>query len=79
MDARDLIGRTIVGVRDITPEEEEAFYWCRGRGQTNPVLVLDNGVSLIPIVDEEMNGPGQFLAIGDQGSNSLIKPEGGRK
>ena len=53
-----LIGRKIVDVRSMYPEEMELFMW---HGQPGSVLMLDDGGQFIPMRDEEGNGPGHLV------------------
>ncbi len=54
----DITGRTIVQVRWATVPEMEREYWS---GHCL-VLVLDNGLVVLPSRDEEGNGPGALFA-----------------
>ncbi len=58
----NIIGHKIVAIRKTTAEEREQQYWSAN----GIVLVLDNGVSLLPVTDEEGNEPGRLLV----GNNS---------
>lgn len=60
----ELIGKRIVAVRLMTPEEAEWLFWPTD--DLPLVFVLDDGSILFPSVDEEGNGPGTFMAIQDQ-------------
>ena len=53
-----LIGRTIKEVRPLTKEELTAHAWD---GSAGAVIVLDDGTKLLPMRDEEGNGPGALL------------------
>src|SRR5690606_5804435 len=55
--AAKLIGRKITAVRYMTKEECQGFDWY----DSAVVLVLDNGVELIPSQDDEGNGPGAIF------------------
>lgn len=54
---RALKGRKIVQVRYMTVQEQGEMAWCRSA----VVLVLDNGVELSPMQDDEGNGPGAMM------------------
>jgi hypothetical protein len=54
----ELIGRKVIDVRSMYPEEMELFLWD---GEPGCVLILDDGGMVIPMRDEEGNGPGQLL------------------
>jgi hypothetical protein len=60
MDLKQLIGAKIAGVRPLTTAEYEMFFWCPG--DAGLVLILDNGLELIPVIDAELNGPGVLVA-----------------
>jgi len=64
----NIIGRKIVAVRKTTAEEREQMFWY----DNGIVLILDNGVSLLPVVDEEANAPGRLL-IDTDGSNTFTR------
>lgn len=53
-----LIGRKVVDMRAMYPEEMELFMW---HGEPGCVLILDDGGLVIPMMDEEGNGPGQLM------------------
>ena len=53
-----LIGRKIVDVRSMFPEEMELMLWD---GEPGAVFILDGGVMFISMMDEEGNGPGQLM------------------
>ena len=50
-----IIGHKIVAIRKTTAEERERIYWSANG------IVLDNGVSLMPVTDEEGNDPARLL------------------
>lgn len=56
-----LVGRTIVDVRDLTQEEKDEYDWY-GAGY---VLVLDNGTEVIPTSDSEGNNCGSMWVQSD--------------
>ena len=62
-DFSALLGRKIVDVRAMYPEEMQLFMW---HGDPGAVLHLDNGTMFIPMRDAEGNGPGH-LAIEEIG------------
>lgn len=53
-----LIGRKVIDMRAMYPEEMELFMW---HGEPGCVLILDDGGLVIPMADEEGNGPGQLM------------------
>ena len=62
----NIIGHKIVVIRKTTAEEREQMYWSAN----GIVLVLDNGVSLLPVTDEEGNEPGRLL-VDDGGTGNF--------
>jgi hypothetical protein len=64
----NIIGHKIVAIRPTTPAEQEQMFWY----DNGLVLELDNGVCLMPTVDEEANGPGVMLYDAD-GSRSYSR------
>jgi len=58
---KSLIGRKIIDVRAMYPEEMELFMWDQDAGC---VITLDDGGMFIPMMDEEGNGPGQLMVQG---------------
>jgi hypothetical protein len=71
----NLIGRTIVGFRNMTDKEMAACGWedSIGTCREGVCLELSDGNILIPRCDEEGNGPGM---LGDlqQGDSALLLP-----
>jgi hypothetical protein len=53
-----LIGRKIVDLRSMYPEEMELFGWDLEPGV---VIQLDDGNLVVPMRDPEGNGPGQLM------------------
>jgi len=53
-----LIGRKIIDVRGMYPEEMQLFLW---HGEPGVVMTLDDGTLFIPMMDEEGNGPGRLM------------------
>lgn len=53
-----LIGRKIVDVRAMFPEEMDLFDWS---GELGAVLTLDDGTMFIPMRDPEGNAPGTLM------------------
>jgi len=53
-----LIGRKIIDVRAMYPEEMELFMWD---GELGAVITLDNGGMFIPMSDSEGNGVGYLM------------------
>ena len=47
----NIIGHKILAIRKTTAAEREQMYWSAN----GMVLLLDNGVSLLPVTDEEAN------------------------
>ncbi len=61
-----LIGRKVVDVRSMYPEEMELLMWGNsngGPGNSIPgsVLILDDGGLVLPMRDEEGNGKGALM------------------
>lgn len=54
---KELIGRTILDIRDMTPEEKDELDWY---GHC-PVIVLDDGQEIIVSQDDEGNGSGRLF------------------
>lgn len=53
-----LIGRTVMDVRAMYPEEMELFMW---HGEPGSVIILSDGGLVIPMRDEEGNGKGALM------------------
>ncbi|MCG7629053.1 hypothetical protein MHM88_14675 [Epibacterium sp. MM17-32] len=51
----ELIGRTIVGTRNLTQDERDVMDWRHAE-----VLILDDGTELVPVKDAEGNDAGVF-------------------
>lgn len=66
------IGRKIVGVRWLAPEELNALGWY----SPGMLLMLDDGGFLIPSRDPEGNDSGSLLGAGREGPSRNIYPEG---
>jgi len=65
---RSVIGKRIVAVRRLTPQEMEAEGWeCEREGAT--ALVLDDGSLIYPSRDDEGNGAGTLF--GSKGGDSF--------
>lgn len=65
--AQQLVGRKIVAVRYMPEDEADEYGWDM-RGVT---ILLDDGVLLVPMRDDEGNGPGA-LATSLEGELSLF-------
>ena len=64
--SKQLVGRKIVQVRWMTPEEAKESYW-----DYQPVLlILDDGTALCPMSDSEGNQAGALCHLG--GENETI-------
>ena len=61
-----IIGHKILAIRKTTAVEREQMYWSAN----GIVLLLDNGVSLLPVTDEEANEPARLL-VDTNGSNTF--------
>lgn len=61
-----ITGHKIVAIRKTTAAEREQLFWHT----SGIVLVLDNGVSLLPVTDEKANEPARLLVDTD-GSNTF--------
>lgn len=71
VDLTDPTGRTIVKVRQMTPQEMEDESW--ENESTKPtVLELDNGTLLYPSRDDEGNGPGNLFGKTKKGKQFQI-------
>ena len=57
-----LLGRRIMDVRAMFPEEMDNMGW--GGHEPGAVFILEGGVLFIPMEDEEGNGPGVLLVDG---------------
>ena len=57
-DFAGLLGRKIVDIRAMYPEEMELFMW---HGEPGCVVQLDDGGLFIPMQDPEGNGPGHLM------------------
>jgi hypothetical protein len=66
-----LVGRTIIGVRYMTPQDQEASMWS----ESAVILILDDGTELYPSADDEGNGPGALFII--KGKLTQDLPDGG--
>ncbi len=53
-----LLGRTVVDVRAMYPEEMELFLW---HGEPGCVIILSDGGLVIPMRDAEGNGTGALM------------------
>ena len=53
-----LLGRRVIDVRAMYPEEMELFLW---HGEPGSVLILDDGGLVIPMSDSEGNGKGHLM------------------
>jgi len=53
-----IIGRTIVDVRAMYPEEMNTLMWY---GEPGSVITMDNGAMVVPMMDEEGNGAGSLM------------------
>ena len=53
-----MLGRTVMDVRSMYPEEMELFGWY---GYPGCVIILSDGGMVIPMRDEEGNGAGALM------------------
>lgn len=67
-----VVGRTIVAVSQLGPEELAGLCWSLGYAERAYVLELDDGGLLLPQCDPEGNGPG-FLHVDDD--DAIPTPE----
>src|SRR5687767_913500 len=76
----NLIGRTIVGFRNMTEKEMRACGWDDDIGtcRQGVCLELSDGSILIPRCDEEANGPGMLGDLQDGDSALLLPPTEGQ-
>jgi hypothetical protein len=65
-------GRTIVGVRPMTPDELENEGWELRYGSDPSTIVFDDGSVLYPSQDPEGNGPGMLFGKLADGSTVSI-------
>lgn len=61
-EAKVLIGKKVVAVRPMNPEELALFYWEDYNSDSAIVIIFDDGTAIIPMQDAEGNGSG-VLAI----------------
>ena len=66
-----LIGRKIIDVRPLSPEEMAREGW---KDEPPIVLVLDKGELLYPSRDPEGNGPGALFGVGSNGETCVYLP-----
>jgi hypothetical protein len=59
-----LVGKKVVGVRPMAPQEIEDFGWEDFNSDTAIVIIFDDGTVIVPMRDEEGNGAG-VLSIGE--------------
>jgi hypothetical protein len=53
-----IVGRTVIDVRAMYPEEMETCEWD---GEPGVVLILDNGGLAVPMTDGDGAGPGRLM------------------
>jgi hypothetical protein len=72
----NLIGKTIMGFRDMTDKEMRACGWENdiGTSRQGVCLELSDGNILIPECDEEGNAPGMFCDLQDGHCALLLPP-----
>ena len=61
---KNVIGKKILGVRPLVPEELDALCWEKNYGDVPFVFVLEGGVAMIPMCDPEGNGAGWIEVAG---------------
>lgn len=61
-EASALVGKTVVLVRPLSPDEITVFGWNDYNSVTAIVIVFDDGTAIVPMQDPEGNGSG-VLAI----------------
>lgn len=75
---RNIVGRTISGVRQLTPAEIEQIWGLPiGYGSLPLVIELDDGSEIIPVSDPECNDAGELLhfqQIEDQFVGEVLRP-----
>jgi len=69
MQSKDLIGKKIVNVMRVAPEEMDDLGWY-GRDATK--IVLDSGAVIFASSDEEGNDSGSFYVFGPNGEFLLL-------
>lgn len=57
-EAQQLVGKKVVAVRPMTSEELSESYWDSHDSEKALVIVFDDGTVVIPLRDDEGNGPG---------------------
>jgi hypothetical protein len=67
----DYIGLKITGEREMTQEELDKWDWLE-TGGTNKVLILEDGSTIIPMMDSEGNGLGQLVREMPDGNQHYI-------
>lgn len=65
------VGRRIVEVRPMTPEELKDVGWDWG-GAYVPIVILDDGSILYPSTDPEGNGPGAIFFVTGKGDSGML-------
>ena len=71
VEASKLIGRTIVDVRYMSPDEKSGIGW----DQSPAILVLDSGDLIYPSSDDEGNGGGALFGNGPALGDGFTLPQ----
>ena len=69
-----LIGKNLVEIRSLTPEERDDLGWSVAESLHTVVLVLDDGTRLVPSADPEGNSGGTLFGVSSSGDSFLIVP-----
>ncbi len=65
--AKQLVGRKIVEVRYMTPQESKESYWYY-----QPILlILDDGTALCPMSDDEGNESGAMAVLNNKNLSTI--------
>lgn len=57
-EASALVGKKVVAVRPFEKEELDGYAWSDHEAEKAIVIVFDDGTVIIPLQDDEANGPG---------------------
>ena len=70
-----VVGQKIVAIKPVTPELYRGMGWDGprfGENTTSIVLVLEDGTWLVPLRDDEGNGPGSLRVMYCHGGDELM-------
>lgn len=57
-DLKELVGKEITNIRELTENEEEAMFRMSDNIRSGYVIELEGGVGIVPAKDAELNGAG---------------------